>query len=212
MDTPELSQHASIPDCYYLERIEQLQVMADPLRYRIIKLLDRPRTGAQLARELGLTRAKTHYHIKQLEGAALIRVDHIDTSTGMVEKYYTCVARFFSFARLLPDASDINDPVITAASYKAVADFLSATIEVSRDIIAHRPLDLSRDAGIWMEKSVVTSRRKMAVIREKISALREEILALEHDDINSLSDEEIVRFNAMLFLTPEIMDRNDPNN
>lgn len=196
-------------DCYYLESIEQLQTMADPLRYRIIKLLDRPRTGAQLARELNLSRAKTHYHLKQLEAAGLVVVDHVDTSTGMIEKYYACVASFFSFSKLLPETSEMNDPVVTAASYKAVADFLNATFEVSRDMLAHRPLDLRRDTGIWMEKSVTTTRDKMAAIRDRISVLREDILALDKESHDGIDPGDLVRFNAMLFLTPEFFDPED---
>lgn len=180
--------------------------MADPLRYRIIKLLDRPRTGAQLARELDLSRAKTHYHLKQLESAGLVTVDHIDTSSGIEEKYYACEAKFFSFTNLLPEASEVNDPVVTAASYKAVADFLSATLEVSRDIIAHHPLDLRRDSGIWMEKSVVTTREKMAGIRKKLEELRNEILAQDEVPPEDADPAEIVRFNAMLFLTTEFIE------
>ncbi len=194
-------------ECYYLESVEQLQIMADPLRYRIIKLLDRPRTGAQIARALDLPRAKTHYHIKQLEGAGLIVVDHTDASSGIVEKYYTCVAQFLSFSKLLPETS--SDSVVTADSYKAVADFLNATFEVSRDILATHPLDLRRDAGIWMEKSAVTTREKMAALRAKISDLREEILALDHDDLENTDPNELVRFNAMLFLTPEFLQTDD---
>ena len=196
-------------ETYYLERIEQLQVMADPLRYRIIKLLDRPRTGAQIARALDLPRSRAHYHLKQLETAGLVTVDHLDASSGIVEKYYVCVARFFSFTRLLPAAAE-GDPVVTAASYKAVADFLNATLEVSRDMVARRPLDLSADAGIWMEKSVVTTRARMAEIRARISALRDDILALERPDAPDDADRaELIRFNAMLFLTPEILTDDD---
>lgn len=196
-------------DVYYLERIEQLQVLADPLRYQIIKLLDRPRTGAQLAREIGIPRTRVHYHLKQLEGAGLIRVDHTDIATGVVEKYYGCVARFFSFTNLLPVANELEDPVVTAASYRAVADFLNATIEVSRDMLARRRLDLRREKGIWMEKSIVTTPDKMAAIRQKISDLREEILALETTCEETADPEDIVRFNVMLFLTPEMV-RSEP--
>lgn len=195
-------------DCYYLESIEQLQTMADPIRYRIIKLLDRPKTGAQLARALNLSRAKTHYHLKQLEAARLVVVDHTDLSTGMIEKYYACVARFFSFSRLLPETS--ADPVLTAASYKAVADFLSATFEVSRDMLASSSLDLRRDTGIWMEKSAITTRENLASLRQKVSDLRDEILALDKNDHEGIPPEELISFNAMLFLTPAFLDR-DPD-
>ena len=201
--TKQPVRHREPMECYYLESIEQLQIMADPLRYRIIKMLDRPRTGAQIARELNLPRAKTHYHVKQLESAGLIVVDHTDSSTGIVEKYYTSVAQFLSFSNLLPETS--SDSVVTAESYKAVADFLNATFEVSRDILATHPLDLRRDTGIWMEKSAVTTREKMAALRDKISELREEILALDKEDLKDADPKELVRFNAMLFLTPEFL-------
>ena len=195
MSAPTPPRRTDQAETYYLERIDQLQVMADPLRYRIIKLLDRPRTGAQIARALELPRSKAHYHLKQLETAGLVTVDHLDASAGIVEKYYVCVARFFSFTRLLPVAAAEGDPVVTAASYRAVADFLNATLEVSRDMVARRPLDLSRDGGIWMEKSVVTTRARMAKIRARIGPATKTTLTRQQP-------EQLDLFEALSLKTP----------
>jgi DNA-binding transcriptional ArsR family regulator len=54
----------------------ELKVLASPVRLRILRLtLDRPRTNAELAAELGLTAATTHYHVKALLGAGFLAAD-----------------------------------------------------------------------------------------------------------------------------------------
>src|SRR5262245_56350391 len=115
-----MASSSKIADTYYLESLEQLQILADPLRYRIVDLLSEPKTGAQLARELGIPRPKIHYHLKLLAAAKLIR---LCPPNGASEMNYICVARMLSFTRLLPDPQTIADKKVTAASYKAIADF-----------------------------------------------------------------------------------------
>jgi DNA-binding transcriptional ArsR family regulator len=67
-----LEEQPTIQDIYYLERIEQLEAIADPIRYRMCLMMTEPRTGAQLARALGITRARAHYHLNKLKEVGLV--------------------------------------------------------------------------------------------------------------------------------------------
>lgn len=54
----------------------EMKVLASPVRLRILRLtLDQPRTNAELAAELGLTTATTHYHVRALLGAGFLVPD-----------------------------------------------------------------------------------------------------------------------------------------
>ena len=52
---------------YIIEELEQLKTISDPLRARVLLLLiEKAYTGQQLAKLLGMARAKVHYHLNEL--------------------------------------------------------------------------------------------------------------------------------------------------
>jgi DNA-binding transcriptional ArsR family regulator len=195
-----LSPH--VEDYYYLETIEQLQVLADPLRYRIAILLGEPKTGAQVARQLGLPRAQVHYHLKLLEGARLIKLHSLDQSLGITEKYYVLVGRFLSFERLMPNPEDLDGSEITAATYKAVADFLASMLSVSRERILRAPTNLRRDEGFWLDFASLGTEAQIANIRQRLIGLREEILAMKREALAGNASDKLTAFAVTLYLTP----------
>ncbi len=195
-----LSPH--VEDYYYLETIEQLQVLADPLRYRIAILLGEPRTGAQVARLLGLSRPKVHYHLKLLEGARLIKLHSLDQSLGITEKYYVLVGRFLSFERLMPNPEDLTGSEVTVATYRAVADFLASMLAVSRERILRTPTSLRRDVGFWLDFTSVGTEAQIASIRQKLVELRAEILAMKREALAQDDGDKLKKFSVTLYLTP----------
>ncbi len=61
-----------------------------PLRQRLLEALSRvPGSSQSLARRLGESQPKVHYHLKRLEAAGLIRVGEERRKRGMMEKLYT---------------------------------------------------------------------------------------------------------------------------
>ena len=195
-----LSPH--VEDYYYLETIEQLQVLADPLRYRIAILLGEPRTGAQIGRLLGLPRPKVHYHLKLLEKAGLIKLHSLDSSLGITEKYYVLVGRFLSFERLMPDPEELDGSEMTAATYKAVADFLASMLSVSRERVLRAPTTLRRDEGFWLDFSSIGTEAQIANIRKKLVDLRGEILAMKREALAKDEPGKLKRFGVTIYLTP----------
>jgi len=191
-----------VQDYYYLETIEQLQVLADPLRYRIAILLGEPRTGAQLGRLLGLPRPKVHYHLKLLERAGLIKLHSLDQSLGITEKYYVLVGRFLSFERLMPNPEDLTGSEVTVATYKAVADFLASMLSVSRERVLRAPTSLRRGEGFWLDFSSIGTQKQIANIRKKLVELREEILAMKREALASEGAGQLKPFGVTLYLTP----------
>lgn len=83
-------------DNFYFESLEQFEAFEDPLRFEMIRLLgQRPLTGAQIARSLGLTRHRVYYHLNLLEKHGLIVQVGERTRKGIVEKYYRSTARVY---------------------------------------------------------------------------------------------------------------------
>ena len=64
-------ERPTIQDTYYLENIEQLEAISDPIRFRMYSQMMEPKTGAQLARALDISRARAHYHLGILKECGL---------------------------------------------------------------------------------------------------------------------------------------------
>jgi DNA-binding transcriptional ArsR family regulator len=91
---------------------QQLKAFTDPLRIRILDLLqEEAATNQQLADGLGEPQAKVLYHLRALLDAELIVLVEQRVRGGNVEKYYRAVARMFG----LRPASGRNAEQIVAA-------------------------------------------------------------------------------------------------
>ncbi len=83
-----------LPDTYFLQTVEQLRTLADPLRLRITDLLgQRAMTVTQIGEAIGVPANKTHYHVRELERVGLVRLVETREKGGILEKYFRLVAR-----------------------------------------------------------------------------------------------------------------------
>jgi DNA-binding transcriptional ArsR family regulator len=81
---------------YVIQELEQLKVISDPLRAKVLLyLIEKAYTGQQLAKLLGMARAKVHYHLNELEKNVLIAVVRTELKNGIVQTFYRAVARGF---------------------------------------------------------------------------------------------------------------------
>jgi DNA-binding transcriptional ArsR family regulator len=80
---------------HVVEDIEALQVLGNPLRVRILELLREPGSAATVAREVGETRQKVNYHLKELERVGLVAPVGERRSGNFMETLYESVGRSF---------------------------------------------------------------------------------------------------------------------
>ncbi len=86
-----------LPDVYNLQSIEQIRALADPLRVRIIgALTEEPMTAKQVAVYLDEPPQRTHYHIRELEKAGLLKLVGTREHGGILEKYYRALANGYT--------------------------------------------------------------------------------------------------------------------
>jgi DNA-binding transcriptional ArsR family regulator len=113
---------------YDIETVEQMRAMADLLRIRIIDLLrQRAMTVTQLGEVLGLTPAKVHYHVRELERVGLLELVETREKGGILEKYYQPIAYEISVNRVLLSASRDESQAMLRALFDQLADgYLSA--------------------------------------------------------------------------------------
>ena len=91
------SQGPRLPqqEAYTLETLEQIKVLADPLRIRILEAFGEERTTKQVADLLGEKPTKLYHHVDALEKIGLIALSRMRQNRGTLEKYYLAVARTF---------------------------------------------------------------------------------------------------------------------
>jgi DNA-binding transcriptional ArsR family regulator len=79
-----------------LDRLEQVRVLAHPLRLRLLELFaESPRTTKQAADRLGLPPTRLYHHVAALERVGIVRVRETRPNRGTIEKYYEATAQGF---------------------------------------------------------------------------------------------------------------------
>jgi DNA-binding transcriptional ArsR family regulator len=79
-----------------LNDLEQMKVLADPLRVRILELFCEERTTKQVAGILAVPPTRLYHHVAALERVGLVRLVRTQQRRGATEKYYLAVARTFT--------------------------------------------------------------------------------------------------------------------
>ncbi|MED2973993.1 helix-turn-helix domain-containing protein [Fictibacillus sp. B-59209] len=94
-------------EIYYLEDAEQLKVISDPLRLKVLwEIIDEAKTGKMIAGILEAPAPKIHYHLKELDRVGLITVEKTEEKNGIIQKFYRPIARNFSVENILKQHKD----------------------------------------------------------------------------------------------------------
>lgn len=96
-----------------LTDLEQIRILADPLRLRMLEAFGAERTTKQVADLLEEKPTRLYHHVDALEGAGLIRLTRTARKRGTTEKYYRAVAESFraELGLFAPDDGAETDPL-----------------------------------------------------------------------------------------------------
>lgn len=87
-----------------ITELDQLKSISDPFRLQLLSMMaEEPKTGQMLADELGLPRAKVHYHLNQLLAHNIITVAHTVEKNSIIQKFYRPAAE-----KILPSINIFN--------------------------------------------------------------------------------------------------------
>lgn len=115
-------------DVFMINDLDTLNVVADPLRVRILDLLrGEPQTVKQLNEVLGIGVSKLYYHVRLLEQHHLIRVSETHVVNGILEKHYQATAY-----KLSVDHTLFSSSPATSSSTTGLDVFLSAVLDETR--------------------------------------------------------------------------------
>jgi len=134
--------------------VEQLKVIGDPLRLRLIETMAedpaRGWTAKELAEQLGTKQTKLYHHLGLLEQHGFIRVGETRMVSGILEKRYQATAHGFQVDRALLTGAGAESAVgvaIDAIFDKARAEIL---VGLRSGSINFDPEDPKRKRmGLW---------------------------------------------------------------
>jgi DNA-binding transcriptional ArsR family regulator len=79
-----------------VSRLDQVKVLAHPLRLRMLELFgEKPRTTKQVAEDLGEKPTRLYHHVDAMARVGLISLTETRQNRGATEKYYAAVAKRF---------------------------------------------------------------------------------------------------------------------
>ncbi len=123
------------PAVFNVTELEQLRVLSDPLRMRVLNNLSQePLTVKQVADRLEMPATKLYYHVNELERIGVVKVVETRVKSGIIEKYYRLTADKIQISRELlrltqhssAEASTYGE--MLASIFEAVADDLRQSV------------------------------------------------------------------------------------
>lgn len=123
------------PAAFNVTDLEQLRVLSDPLRMRVLNNLSQePLTVKQVADRLEMPATKLYYHVNELERIGVVKVVETRVKSGIIEKYYRLTADKIQVSRELlrltqqPSAEASTYGEMLASIFEAVADDLRQSV------------------------------------------------------------------------------------
>lgn len=163
----------TIPDLHVLTDLEQVKVIADPLRVRILEAFcEKACTTKQVAERLGEKPTRLYHHVDALERAGLIRLVETKPVRGTVEKYYAGIARRFK-----------ADPAVFRPGDPEGREALGETLRTVFDVAGDELQELVRtgydvastEEGIVSYLEVLAAEDEVNAIKEKLESLAKEL-------------------------------------
>jgi DNA-binding transcriptional ArsR family regulator len=168
-------------DTYTLRDLEQVKILADPLRLRILRLFcEEPRTTKQVAALLEEKPTRLYHHVDALENAGLITLHHTRPNRGTLEKYYLAVARSFR-----ADADLFaGDSVEEGTEWWAVgAGLLEDTAaELRRLGASGKTEEETIESATLMKVAIQATRQEIKEVQDRVATWVEEIQELSKEN------------------------------
>ena len=182
--------------------VEQLRIISDPLRVRIVEAMAdlplRSWTAKELAEQLRTKQTALYHHLNLLEERGFIEVAETRVVSGITEKRYAVVALSFRVDRSLvtgtagTDAvSDMLDAIFEKAREEILAGQRSGLIDMSTEDVERRRMRLSASHARLSPASV----KKVMRLIEKL------------DEIDDLDEADGAHYGLVLAFYPRATER-----
>jgi DNA-binding transcriptional ArsR family regulator len=126
---------------------ERVAAVLSPIRRRLLEHLNEPDSASGLSRRLGIPRQKINYHLRELERAGFVELDHEQQQRGCTERVVRVTSRAFVISHgflqnLAADPDAIRDKFSSAyliASAGRVVQDVAVLREQAAAVEQHLP-------------------------------------------------------------------------
>jgi DNA-binding transcriptional ArsR family regulator len=166
-------------ESYTLSSLDQIRVLADPLRIRILEALSRERTTKQVAEHLGEKPTKLYHHVDALEKVGLVELSRTRPNRGTLEKYYVAVAHSFrTDSRVFQPAEGADAGEEAEALRRMMTTILDTTsAELAAIIDRGAAAKAIEEEGIVSFLEIHASAEELAAIRDRLYDLVQTLAA-----------------------------------
>jgi DNA-binding transcriptional ArsR family regulator len=184
--------------------VETLRALADPTRLAILAALT-ARTRAplrvmsvkELAAELGEPQTKLYRHVKQLEGAGLIKVAASRLVSGILEqRYQACQSELRFGPGLLGDAVADESEQVLASAMDRYRSQLVAAYRAGLIQPGEYPAEEAYRRSIFALTELRVSPRRAAAIRVKLEEVMAELHAPDAEDPDGVPVNVLIGFHS----------------
>jgi hypothetical protein len=156
---------------YSKPRLEQVRVLAQPLRLRLFELFaESPRTTKQAADALELPPTRLYHHVAALERVGLLRLRETRRNRGTIEKYYEAAQ-----SRIAMDEVRLGGRAPAGALAQQLIDRAGEDMTAALEGLPASTPPGQRPLGA--RAIIHTSPRRLAALRARIEALVAELSA-----------------------------------
>lgn len=188
-----------LPDVYTISSLEQIKVVADPLRVRILETIClEPRTTKQVAEILGEKPTRLYHHVDALAEVGLIRLVDTRPVRGTTEKYYQAVARSFRTDPRLFSQSDTGDDEARVLADIATTMLSNVTEEVRELVLSGYDLS-SADDGLLSYVEIHASEEEIRALHDRLMAILTDLQEMCCDNADTADTERRYRFSLAYF-------------
>ncbi len=202
---PSVPASPSVARSYTVRRLDQVKVLTDPLRQRILgAFMLEPRTTKQIASRLGEKPSKLYHHVDALARAGLLHLKETRQNRGTIEKYFQSVATHFTIdSSIFPSLPDRASRMID--EFNVVLDAIRAGLVGSME-------DSSEGAQnglkpLFQRVVVRASPEKLRECRERLLAVLEECASAALQP--GADGEQHLDYAVSVFLTPAVEETED---
>jgi DNA-binding transcriptional ArsR family regulator len=171
-------------EAYTLKDLDQIKVLADPLRIRILEAFCQERTTKQVADLLGEKPTKLYHHVDTLERVGLIALSRTRQNRGTVEKYYLAVARTFqadsrAFQPKEKGGSEKSAAIrqMMSTIFDTTSAELASLVDQGEDLPASAGMKAIEEEGIVSFLEIRASKAQLKEIRRKLHEIVQSLAA-----------------------------------
>jgi DNA-binding transcriptional ArsR family regulator len=180
-----------VDEVYWIQDMETMEVLSDPVRMQIIELLPTPKTVKQLAEAMEVPRTRLYHHIGLLVDAGLITVVESREVRALTERVYRATAKSYQ------PSKDFLATVDPGRQAQVILDSLFAVTRA--DFV--RTVEDGRVALDGSQKSLEVARRRLTLTPGQLESLIEELGAL-YERYGELADPEATTVAALSVVYP----------